>query len=90
MISGLLVFGLLGGCFLSVLVGIIGARRNIGFGLAFLVSVLFTPLVGLIVAMISDPLPYGERNWGCLGSLFGALGTAFLTIFLILLILILI
>ena len=41
-----LIFGLLSGCFLSVLVGIIGSRRRIGFGWAFLLSVIFTPLVG--------------------------------------------
>ena len=46
-----LIFGLLSGCFLSVLVGIIGSRRRIGFGWAFLLSVIFTPLVGLVIAL---------------------------------------
>ena len=47
-----LIFGLLSGCFLSVLVGIIGSRRRIGFGWAFLLSVIFTPLVGLVIAVL--------------------------------------
>ncbi len=69
----LLIFGLISGSLLSVLVGLVGARRNIGFGWTFLISVIFTPLVGLIVALISDPLPTGSRKWGCLGSILGVL-----------------
>ena len=53
----IVLFGLLSDCLLSVLVGIIGSSRRIGFGLAFLVSLIFTPLVGLIVALLTDPLP---------------------------------
>ena len=34
----IVLFGLLSDCLLSVLVGIIGSSRRIGFGLAFLVS----------------------------------------------------
>lgn len=30
------IFGILSGCFLAVLVGIIGSHRRIGFGWAFL------------------------------------------------------
>ena len=51
----IVLFGLLSDCLLSVLVGIIGSSRRIGFGLAFLVSLIFTPLVGLIVALLTDP-----------------------------------
>ena len=51
------IFGILSGCFLAVLVGIIGSHRRIGFGWAFLISLIFTPLVGLIVALLTDPLP---------------------------------
>lgn len=80
-----LLFGILGGCFLSVLVGIIGSRRRIGFGWAFLLSLLFTPLVGLIIALVSDPLPGGESRWGCLGFLVALLGLIFLVLFLLLL-----
>lgn len=80
-----LVFGLLGGCFLSVLVGIIGSRRRIGFGWAFLISVIFTPLVGLIVALLTDPLPGGDQRWGCIGTFIAILGLLFLAMFLLLL-----
>lgn len=67
----LLLFGLLSGSLLAVLVGMIGARRQIGFGWAFLLSAVFTPLVGLIFCLLSDKLPEGERKWGCLGSILG-------------------
>ena len=80
-----LVFGLLGGCFLSVLVGIIGSRRRIGFGWAFLLSVIFTPLVGLVVALLTDPLPGGDQRWGCIGTFVAVLGVLFLAAFLLLL-----
>lgn len=72
------VFGLLGGCLLAVLVGIIGSRRRISFGWAFLISLLLTPLVGLIVTLLSDPLPGGDRRWGCLGTLLAVLGILFM------------
>ena len=60
-----LFFGLMSGCFLSVLVGIVGSKRRIGFGWAFLASLFLTPLVGLLLALISDPLPVGtDRGLG--------------------------
>ena len=80
-----LVFGLLSGCLLAVLVGIIGSRRRIGFGWAFLISVIFTPLVGLIVALLTDPLPGGDQRWGCIGTFIAILGLLFLAVFLLLL-----
>lgn len=80
-----LIFGALSGCFLSVLVGLVGSRRHIGFGLAFFVSLLFTPLVGLVVALLSDPLPCSDRRWGCFGTLFALLGFLFLVCFFLLL-----
>lgn len=39
-----LFFGLMSGCFLSVLVGIVGSKRRIGFGWAFLASLLLSRL----------------------------------------------
>lgn len=68
MALSLLIFGLLTGSLLSILVGIIGSGRSIGFGWTFLISVVFTPIVGLIVALVSDPLPAGEKRWGCIGA----------------------
>lgn len=81
----LLVFGLLSDSFLAALVGLLGARRRIGFGWAFFLSVLFTPLVGLIVCLLSDKLPDGERKWGCLGSIL-AIITIALFVFLALMV----
>ena len=80
-----LIFGLLSGCVLSVLVGIIGSRRRIGFGWAFLLSVIFTPLVGLVIALLTDPLPGGDQRWGCIGTFVAVLGMLFLAAFLFLL-----
>lgn len=80
-----LLFGLLSGSLLSVLVGIIGSHRRIGFGWAFLLSLIFTPLVGLIITLVSDPLPGGEQRWGCIGTVVAFLGLLSLVIFLLLL-----
>ena len=71
------IFGILSGCFLAVLVGIIGSHRRIGFGWAFLISLIFTPLVGLIVALLTDPLPGGGQRWGCVGTVVAILGLLF-------------
>ena len=79
-----LLFGLLSGCLLAVQVGIIGSRRRIGFGLAFLLSLIFTPLVGLIVALLTDPLPGGGQRWGCVGTVVAILGLLFFAAFLLL------
>ena len=68
-----------------MLVGIIGSRRRIGFGWAFLLSVIFTPLVGLVVALLTDPLPGGDQRWGCIGTFVAVLGMLFLAAFLLLL-----
>lgn len=83
----LLVFGLFSGCFLAVLVGLIGSRRTIGFGWAFIISLLLTPLVGLICALLTSPLPaYNDQKMGCIGiglAIIGALLLIPLTMFLI-------
>lgn len=79
------LFGVLSGSLLAVLVGIIGSHRRIGFGWAFLLSLVFTPLVGLIVALLTDPLPGGEQRWGCIGTVVAFLGLLSLVIFLLLL-----
>lgn len=79
------LFGLLGGCLLAVLVGILGSRRRIGFGWAFLVSLIFTPFIGLIITLLTDPLPNGGQRWGCIGTVIAILGFLFLGAFLFLL-----
>ena len=78
----ILTFGLLSGhLLLDVLVGLLGSRRNIGFGWAFIISALFTPLIGLIAVLISNPLPAGaEPKYGCLGYSFGCLGSIFMVL----------
>ncbi len=86
MVALTIIFGVLGDCLLSVLVGILGSKRNIGFGWAFLLSLIFTPFVGLICTLISDPLPQGAPNrWGCLGVVVAILGFIFLGMFLFML-----
>lgn len=79
----LLIFGLLSDSFLAALVGLVGARRKIGFGWAFFLSVLFTPLIGLIICLLSDQLPYGQRNWGCLGSVLAIVTISLLAFFML-------
>lgn len=76
----ILIFGLLsGGLFLDVLVGLLGSRYRIGFGWTFIISVIFTPLIGLLAVLLSEPLPEGaEPKYGCLGYSFGCLGTIFM------------
>ena len=74
----LLVFGLLSDTFLAALVGLVGARRRIGFGWTFFLSVLLTPFIGLIIALLTDKLPDGERKWGCLGSILAIITIALL------------
>ncbi|MBO5962542.1 MAG: hypothetical protein J6Q01_05320 [Alistipes sp.] len=82
MFSGILLFGLLSGHLLfDVLVGLLGSRRNIGFGWAFILSVVLTPLVGFILVLLSEPLPKdAESKYGCLGHSFGCLGTIFMVL----------
>ncbi|MBE6181684.1 MAG: hypothetical protein E7148_03205 [Rikenellaceae bacterium] len=82
----LLIFGLLSGCLLAVLVGMIGSRRHIGFGWAFLLSVIFTPFVGLILTLLSEPLHAGaDKRWGCIGHLLAMIGMLLLGMIIFLL-----
>lgn len=39
---------------LAFVVAAFGGKRNIGFGLAFILSIIFSPLIGLICVLISD------------------------------------
>ena len=74
-----IVFGLLTCTLLAAIVGLIGSHRRIGFGWAFLLSLIFSPLVGLIVALCTEKLPGGNRKWGCLSALI-----VFIVLFLVL------
>ncbi len=86
MIALTIIFGIFGECLLSVLVGILGSKRNIGFGWAFLLSLFLTPIVGLICTLISDPLPQGEqKRWGCIGTIVAIIGFIILGLLLFLL-----
>ena len=78
----LLIFGVISFSLVSVLVGLRGARRKIGFGWSFLISAVTTPLIGLIVTLLFDKLPAGERKWGCLGTILAILTIVVLTILL--------
>ena len=79
----MIIFGVLSGTLINVLIGILGSRRTIGFGWAFIVSVLFTPIVGLIITLISDPLPVGERRWGCIANMIFILAVISLVLFVL-------
>ncbi len=87
-----LVLGaLLFGCLLPALVGWLGSRRELGFGWAFIISLIFTPLVGLIFVLLSRPLPEGsEPKMGCIGgclSMAGLLLLGFIVMLLLALLL---
>ena len=75
------IFGVLSGALIDVLIGILGSRRTIGFGWAFILSAIFTPIVGLIITLISDPLPMGERRWGCIANVILILAVISLVLF---------
>lgn len=78
------IFGLLSGSLLSVLIGMIGASRRLGFGWSFLISLIFTPIVGLICVLLSEPLPSHEpKRWGCIGVFIAVLGFFFLVMLLL-------
>lgn len=67
------------GCLLPALVGLLGAQRRLGFALAFIISLIFTPVVGLIFVLLSEPLPRGsERNVGCVGGCLTMVGLMFM------------
>ncbi len=81
-----LIFALLSGCFLAALVGMLGRRRTIGFGWPFVLSLVFTPLVGLIIVLLSEKLPDGQKQGlGCIGGILAFLGFLCLIVFLLML-----
>jgi hypothetical protein len=38
----------------ALLIGVIGKGRKIGFGIAFLWAILLSPLIGLVIVLLSD------------------------------------
>ena len=40
--------------FFAILVGVVGKDRNIGFGWAFFWALILSPLIGVIIALLSD------------------------------------
>jgi len=40
---------------LALLVGVVGKNRKIGFGGAFFLSLLLSPIIGLVIALLSKP-----------------------------------
>ncbi len=75
----ILIFGLISGTLMAVLVGVLGSSRRIGFGWAFILSLVFTPLLGLIITLLSSPREGAQRrNIGCLGTILAFLGLVFL------------
>ena len=59
-----IVLGILTWCLISVLIGLVGSRRKIGFAWTFVLSLILTPIVGLIAALTSPKLPHGGEKWG--------------------------
>ena len=51
-----IVLGILTWCLISVLIGLVGSRRKIGFAWTFVLS--------LIAALTSPRLPHGGEKWG--------------------------
>ncbi|MBO7382016.1 MAG: hypothetical protein J6Y87_01195 [Muribaculaceae bacterium] len=84
---GLVIFGLLTGTLLSILVGMFGARRKVGFTLTFLISLVLTPIAGIIVVLLSEKRK-GGADYGCFARILSAFGL--LSVVLILLIAIII
>ena len=37
----------------ALLVGVVGKNRKIGFGLAFLLAIILSPIIGLVIALLS-------------------------------------
>lgn len=59
-----IVLGILTWCLISVLIGLVGSRRRSDSpGRSFL-SLILTPVVGLIAALTSPRLPHGGEKWG--------------------------
>lgn len=52
--------------FFAILVGVVGKDRNIGFGWAFFWALILSPLIGIIIALLSDkkkPISNDVDKW---------------------------
>ena len=47
---------------LALLVGVIGKDRNIGFGWSFFWSLILSPLIGVVIALLSDKKNEAEKT----------------------------
>lgn len=70
---GIIIFGILTGTLLSIIVGLFGARRQIGFFLTFIISLLLTPIAGIIVVLLSERRQ-GPPEYGCFGRAMAVFG----------------
>ncbi len=50
---------------LALILGLAGRKRECGFGWPFLLSIFFTPIIGFVLVLLSNPLPLGDTKWGC-------------------------
>ena len=73
MTPALLIYGLCTNTLLSVIVGLFGAKREIGFGWTFLISVVLSPIIGIVAVLVSEKLSGNQKKWGCLGILLGGI-----------------
>lgn len=80
-----LALGGLGALLANILIGFLGSRRKIGFSWAFCLSALLSPLMGLIITLLTDKLPDGKRKFGWFGILLGTLIFIFYILVLLLL-----
>ena len=61
-----IVLGILTWCLISVLIGLVGSRRvgDVIEKIEIVLSLILTPIVGLIAALTSPKLPHGGEKWG--------------------------
>lgn len=80
-----IVLGILTWFLLSVVIGLVGSRRKIGFAWTLILSLILTPVVGLIAALTSPKLPHGDEKWGFVHIGFMVLTACALIAFLVVL-----
>ena len=76
----IIILAALAGVLLPAIVGLIGSRRRIGFGWAFVISIITSPLIGLIVTLCTPKLEGKQRKWGCLSAIIGLVVIALIVV----------